>query len=92
MTSDLHDHARPDRAAQQSVLDIARAVLHRDMPGAHEAISAAACPSCVAIASLQLGFTLCSVFAGTPFITEPLRIQLVAAVEAAQAELNAAPN
>ncbi len=92
MSDSPHDHARPDRAAQQSTLDVARAILDRDMPAAREAISAAACPSCVAVASLQFGFALCSVFAGAAFITEPLRLRLLGLVDAAERELRGAPN
>jgi hypothetical protein len=87
-----HDHTRPDRATQQTVLDIARAILVRNPPAAHRAISDAACPSCVAIAATQLGFTLAVVFTGGTFVSEPLRARLLAAINAAQAELDAFPN
>ena len=92
MSDDLHDHARPDRAAHLSALGIGRAIVHHDPAAAHEAVSAAACPSCVVVAGLQFGFTLAAVFAGKPFVDEPLRLQLVAAIDAAERELRAAPN
>ena len=92
MTSDEHDHASPDRAAQQTTLDLARAILARDEPAARRIIADAGCPSCVAIAAMQLGFMLCAMLRGEPFMPEPLRLQLVAAVDGIQAGLRAAPN
>jgi hypothetical protein len=92
MNEPAHDHASPGQATQQTVLDLARAILNRNPPAAHQIIADAACPSCVAIAGLQLGFTLCTVLAGTPFMSEPLRRQLLADVDAAERELRSAPN
>ena len=92
MTGD-HDHARPGRAAQQTVLDLGRAILVGNPPAASAAVSDAECPPCVAIAAMQYGFTLCSVFAGDDlFVSETTRRRLLAAIDATQKELDASAN
>lgn len=87
-----HDHANPDRAAQQTTLDLANAILARNEPAARRIIADADCPGCIAIAAMQLGFTLCVMRSGEPFMPESLRLQLVAAVDGIQAGLRAEPN
>jgi hypothetical protein len=92
MTSDQHDHARPDQATQQTVLDLARAILNRNPAAAHQVIADAACPSCAAVAGLQLGFALCTMLAGLPFMSEALRRRLLDAIDRAENELRNGPN
>ena len=87
-----HDHTEPGDATRQTVLDCARAILNRNPPAASQAITAAACPCCAAIAGLQLGFTLCTLTTGQPFMPEPLRRQLLAAVDAIERQMHAEPN
>lgn len=87
-----HDHTRPDRAAMQSALDVARALLVGNPAAAHRAISDAACGPCATIAAVQFSFTLCSVFAGRPWVDQELAARLLNAVNAAQAGLRESPN
>lgn len=52
-----------------------------------------ACPACVAVAGISFGITLASVMAGdTAFVSEPVRLALLDAVDASEAELRAAGN
>lgn len=93
MTDAPHDHTAPGRAAQQTVLDLGRAILESRAPDASAAVSAADCPSCVAVAAMQLGFTLCSVFAGdAALVSEATRRRLIAAIDATQTEMDGSAN
>ena len=89
----LHDHARPDLADHQAVLAVARAVLAADPDAAHRAAGTGSCEACTVIAALQLGFTLVAQFTGERmFVSEPLRLQLAAVIDATQAELDSSAN
>jgi len=94
MSDGLHDHARPDTADMRAVLVVARAILDgADHGTAHQAAEGGACPACVAVAGISYGITLASTVAGDKsFVSEPVRLQLLAAVAATLAELDAAPN
>jgi len=88
-----HDHDRPSLADQRAVLATARAVLASDPAAAHEAAGTGSCDSCTVVAALQLGFALVAQFTGERmFVSESLRLQLVAAIDATQAELDSAGN
>ena len=93
MNDSPHDHARPDLADHRAVLAVARAVLASDPAAAHEAAASGSCPSCTVIGALQLGFALVAQFTGERmFVSEPLRLQLAAVVDATQAELDSSGN
>ena len=87
-------HVRPAIADQRAVLAVAANVLTGAEPeAAHEAaVPPGTCPACVAVAALQLGFALCVSLAGQDFMTEELRVQLLASVEHAAAELEGGQN
>jgi hypothetical protein len=91
MTGD-HDHARPDIRVQRTVLIIARSLLGNDREAAALATLAAPCPVCLAIATMQFGYALAAELAGAGFVTGPLRARLLAAIDAAQLELDVAGN
>jgi hypothetical protein len=77
----------------QAALDLARAMLADDKPAIRRAAGDAACPACVAVAVASFGFTLVSVFAGEQaFMSEQTRARLLAAIDAAQAELDGMAN
>ena len=89
------DHPRPCPADLRAAAAVTRAVLD----GGHHAEAHAAatghgiCPACVAVAAASLGITLASTVAGDKtLVSEPVRQALLAAVDAAQAELGAASN
>jgi hypothetical protein len=88
------DHTRPDLADMRAALVIARAILDgADHDTAHQAAGAGSCPACVAMAGISFGITLASTMAGDAmFVSEQTRARLLAAVDAAQQELDAAPN
>ena len=94
MTGAPHDHAQPGTAEQRAVLMVAHAILN----GANaEVIHACAtvsgaCPSCTAVAAVQLAFALAAAVDGQAWVTEELRARLTALLDAAQAELGSAPN
>ena len=93
MSDGLHDHAHPDLTDQRAVLATARAVLASDPDAAHDFAASGSCEACTVVAALQFGFALVAQFTGERmFVSEGLRLQLVAAVDATQAELDAAPN
>ena len=93
MSDDLHGHARPDLADQRAVLAVARAVLAADPDAAHEAAGSGSCEACTVVAALQLGFALVAQFTGERmFVSESLRLQLAAVIDATQQELDAAGN
>jgi hypothetical protein len=88
-----NDHARPDLADQRAVLTTARAVLAADPGAAHQAAGSGSCEACTVVAALQLGFALVAQFTGERmFVSEGLRLQLAAAIDATQAELDAGSN
>jgi hypothetical protein len=86
------DHVRPGLAEQRAVAAAALAVLGHDPEGAALAALRAPCSTCAAISALQLGNSLATAVAGEPFMSETLRLRLLALVRHAQAELRAAPN
>ena len=89
-----HNYSSPD--VQRAVLATARAVLGADLDAAHEAAEqvrwTGACPDCMTVTAVQLGLALCASLAGQPFVTGELHARLAAAIDAAEAELRAAPN
>jgi hypothetical protein len=87
-----HEH-RPGPAAQRAAVAIARAELAFD----HDAAIAAAeghCPACLALTVTNYGIPVCAILTGerSGFVSEALRLRLLAAADAAEAELGAAPN
>lgn len=88
-----HDHARPDTADMRAVLATARAILDGADRTAAQAAGSGSCAVCVAVAGISFGITLASTVAGDKgFVSEPVRLALLAAVDATEAELGAAPN
>jgi hypothetical protein len=87
-----HDHDRPGLAEQRAVAAAALAVLSDDPEGAAIASLRAPCTACAVISALQLGNSLAAAVAGEPFVSETLRLRLLALVGHADAELRAAPN
>ena len=87
-------HVRPAIADQRAVLAVAAAILTGAEPAAaHDAaVPPGTCAPCVAVAALQLGFALCVSLAGLDFMTEELRVQLLASVQHAAAELEGGQN
>lgn len=93
MSDAPHDHTRPGLADHRAVLATARAVLAPDPDAAHDAAGTGSCEACTVICAIQLGFALVAQFTGERmFVSESLRLQLAAAIDATQAELDAAPN
>lgn len=93
MSDSPHDHARPGLADQRATLAVARAVLNADPDAAHQAAGTGSCEACTVIAAAQFGFALVAQFTGQRmFVSEGLRVQLLAVVDAAQRELDAGPN
>lgn len=89
-----HDHARPDIADMRAALATVRAILDgADHGTTHEAASAGSCPECVATAGISFMIATVSTLLGDKaFVSERTRRVLLAAVEAAQREMDAAPN
>ena len=93
MTTDPHDHARPGQADLRAVLNTARAILTGDDQAAHQAAAAGTCPACTTVAATSFGFSLAATLAGEQLgVSRQLAAAMLAAVQAAQAELDAAPN
>jgi hypothetical protein len=90
----IHEHARPDLADQRAALAVARAILAGADADAHQAAAeGGSCPACVALAGVSFGITLASMLAGDEmFVSEQTRARLLNAIDAAQQELDAAPN
>ena len=87
-----HEHDRPDQAAMLAALDLTEAILTTDEPATRQAASGG-CPACTAIAAASFGITLASTMAGDKmFTSEPVRLALLDAVQAARDELRAAGN
>ncbi len=89
-----HDHDRPDTADMRAALATARAILDGADHGAtHQAAEGGSCAACVAVAGIAYGTTLASTMAGdTGFMSEPVRLALLAAVDATEAELRGSAN
>jgi len=89
-----HDHALPDLADQRAALAAARAILDgADHHTAHQAAQGGSCPVCTAVAGISFLITAVSTMAGDKlFVSERTRRALLAAVQAAQADLDAAAN
>ena len=93
MNDDPHDHTRPDLADQRAALAVARAVLNGDPDAAHQAAGTGSCEACTIIAATQFGFALVAQFTGQRMlVSEGLRVQLLAVVDATQQELDSAGN
>lgn len=92
MTSDQHDHARPGITDMRAALGTARAVLGADPDAAHEAAGAGSCPACTVVSAVQFGFALAASLTGQEFVTGQLLARLLAAVDAAQRELDTGSN
>jgi hypothetical protein len=94
MSDDQHDHDRPGIADMKTALGTFRVVLDSaDLKTAHEAAARGSCPVCVAVAGISFGITLASTVAGdTAFVNEPLRLALLAAVDAAERDLDSGSN
>jgi hypothetical protein len=82
----------PSVADLRATLATARAVLAADPGAAHDAAATGSCAACTVIASIQFGYTLAVELAGAGFVTGPLRDRLQAAIDTAQAELDAGLN
>jgi hypothetical protein len=88
-----HDHARPSLDDQRAALDTASAILLRADHDAHQAAATGSCPQCTTIAGISFVITVTSTMAGDQmFVSERTRLALLAAVEAAQRELDARAN
>jgi hypothetical protein len=94
MNDNPDDHDRPSLADHRTALLATRAILDgADLKAAHEAAEGGSCAACVATAGISYGLTLASTAAGdTAFMSEPVRLALLALVDATLAELDAAPN
>jgi hypothetical protein len=90
MTHD--DHSRPGLAEQRAVAAAALADLSNDPEGAAIAALRAPCSVCAVIGALHLGYSLAAAVTGADFVTEPLRLRLLALVSHADQELRGAPN
>ena len=87
-------HIRPAVADQLAVTAVAAAILTGGDPAVvHDlATPPGTCPACTIVTAVQLGFGSCTALAGLDFMTEELRVQLLAFVQHAEAELRAAGN
>jgi hypothetical protein len=87
MSDDTPGH-RPSPADLRAVLAAARHILLAEDGAAHDAIEGADCAGCVATAAISFGFALIATFEGEPIgVSEPLRLRLLAAVDAAEGDL-----
>ena len=88
-----HDHDRPDTADMRAALATTRAILNGADHDAHQAAESGSCAACTAMAGISYGTTLASTMAGdTGFMSEPVRLALLAAVDATEAELRGSAN
>ena len=94
MSDDQHDHDRPGIADMKTALAVTRVILDSaDLKTAHEAAEGGSCPVCVAVAGISYGITLASTVAGDEaFVNEPLRLALIAAVDATLRDLDSGSN
>jgi hypothetical protein len=92
MTGD-HDH-RPGPAAQRATIAIARAMLTGNPDAAVEAAATVPCPVCLGLTITHYWIAVAAIIDGnrTGMVTEQVRGKLLAAADAAQRELGAAPN
>jgi hypothetical protein len=92
MTGD-HDH-RPDLADQRAALTACRALVTGADADAHEAADAGgSCAACVALAGISFMATVVSTVLGDEaFLSERTRQVILAAIDAAEAELRGFPN
>jgi hypothetical protein len=93
MTSTAHEH-RPGPAAQRATIAIARATLTGNTDAAVEAAATVPCPVCLALTVTHYWIAVTAIIDGnrTGLVTEQVRGKLLAAADAAEAELGAAPN
>ena len=93
------DHARPGPADMRAALATARAVLSGADEAAHEAAQGGSCPACTTKAAVSFGFALASTMASVaaeqkapPMISPEVAAAMLAAVDAADAELRSSGN
>lgn len=93
MTGDQHEH-RPALSAQRAALAIARAALTGDDDTAIAAAETVPCPVCLALTVTHYWIAVAAIIDGnrTGLVTERVRRKLLDAADAAQRELDAAPN
>ena len=92
MSDSPHDH-RPGIADMRAALLATRAILDRADDTAHEAAEGGSCPACTTMAGISYGTTLASTMAGdTAFMSEPVRLQLLAMVDATLRDLDTGSN
>jgi hypothetical protein len=93
MTTAAHDHARPDTADMRAALVVARAILDGADDTARQAAGSGSCPACTAVAGISYGITMGSTLAGdTGFVSEPVRLAMLAMIDATEAELRGSAN
>jgi hypothetical protein len=86
------DH-RPGMSEQRAALATARAILLGADADAHQAAQAGHCPACTTIAGISFVITVTSTMAGDKmFVSERVARVLLAAVDAAQLELDSSAN
>ena len=94
MTGDQDDHDRPDITDMRAALGTVRAILEgTNSETAHEAAAAGSCAECTAVAGISFMITAVSTMLGdTAFVSEGTRRVLLAAVEAAEREIEGGAN
>ena len=87
------EHTHPDRADMRAALAVTRGILEGADGAAHEAAGSGSCEACTAMAGISWVISFASTLAGdTAFVSEPVRLALLDAVDASEAELRAAGN
>ncbi len=88
-----HEHG-PALSAQRAALAIARAALTGDPDAAAAVAATLPCPVCLALTVTHYWIAVCATLDGerSGLVSEALRLRLLAAADAAQRELDAAPN
>ncbi len=88
-----HDHG-PGPAAQRAAITLARAALTGDHDAAAAVAATLPCPVCLALTVTHYWIAVCAILDGerSGLVSEALRLRLLAAADAAQAELRAGPN
>jgi hypothetical protein len=77
----------------RAALATARAILTGDDPAAHQTAASGACTACTTVAALSFGFNLTATLAGEQVgLSRQLASTMLAAVQAAEADLRAAGN
>jgi hypothetical protein len=93
MSGTPHDHDRPGVADMRAALLVTRAILVGADDTAHTAAGGGSCPACTVMAGISYMITAYSTAAGdTAFVSEPVRQQLLAAVDATRRELDSGSN